>query len=42
MHNIVRYAKAVMVFIELRTESKDILLSVFEDGMGFDPAQKGI
>lgn len=40
MNNIVKYAKAGKVFIELRTESKDIFLSVFDDGMGFDPAKK--
>lgn len=40
MNNIVKYAKAGKVVIELRTGSKDIFLSVLDDGMGFDPAQK--
>lgn len=40
LNNIIKYAKASKVIITLKTDGNNLILSVADNGVGFDPTQK--
>lgn len=41
MHNIMTHSQAKKVEVELAADDSQILLRIFDDGVGFDPSRAG-